>query len=104
MRLIDADKLIEELEGWYKHCGGTTNQRDWIIQDAISSAMDTVNEAETIDAEPVRHGEWFMHEITDPHGFMHTRYYKCSLCGRREAKKEPFCHCGAKMDGGEQDD
>lgn len=54
------------------------------------------------DAEPVRHGEWFMHEIIDPHGFMHTRYYKCSLCGRREAKKEPFCNCGAKMDGGKK--
>lgn len=24
-------------------------------------------------------------------------YYKCSVCGRREATKEPFCNCGAKM-------
>lgn len=22
---------------------------------------------------------------------------KCSECGREENKKEPFCHCGAKM-------
>ena len=26
--------------------------------------------------------------------------YKCSLCGRIENDKEPYCNCGAKMDGG----
>ena len=25
-------------------------------------------------------------------------YYKCSLCGRTENQKEPYCNCGAKMD------
>lgn len=24
-------------------------------------------------------------------------YYKCSLCGRTENQKEPYCNCGAKM-------
>ena len=24
--------------------------------------------------------------------------YKCSICGRREGSKEPYCNCGAKMD------
>jgi hypothetical protein len=24
--------------------------------------------------------------------------YKCSICGRTEPQKEPYCHCGAKMD------
>lgn len=24
--------------------------------------------------------------------------YKCSVCGRYEGKKEPYCNCGAKMD------
>lgn len=27
--------------------------------------------------------------------------YFCSACGRMEMKEEPYCHCGAKMDGGE---
>ena len=26
--------------------------------------------------------------------------YKCSLCGRHEMKKEPYCNCGAKMEVG----
>lgn len=26
--------------------------------------------------------------------------YFCSVCGRMEMKEEPYCHCGAKMDGG----
>lgn len=26
--------------------------------------------------------------------------YQCSLCGRYEGKKEPYCNCGAKMDLG----
>ena len=24
-------------------------------------------------------------------------YYKCSVCGRRESVKEPYCNCGVKM-------
>lgn len=26
---------------------------------------------------------------------------KCSVCGRVEKRKEPYCNCGAKMDNGE---
>lgn len=24
-------------------------------------------------------------------------YYKCSICGRREPTKQPYCNCGVKM-------
>ena len=27
-----------------------------------------------------------------------TGYY-CSVCGGYEGRREPYCHCGAKMDG-----
>jgi len=27
--------------------------------------------------------------------------YRCSICGRNEHVKEPYCNCGAKMKGGE---
>lgn len=103
MRLIDADKLIKELEDWYKQCGGTTNQRDWIIQDVISSAMDTVNEAETIDAAPVRHGEWIPIKMEMSFGTLNG--VKCSLCGEKKVREgSNYCPtCGAKMDGGKQD-
>ena len=55
--LISRKALLEEFDYWYKCLGGTTNQRNWIIQDAISSAIDTINEAPAIDAEPVRNGD-----------------------------------------------
>ena len=27
-------------------------------------------------------------------------HFACSVCGVHEEKKYPYCHCGAKMDGG----
>lgn len=27
-------------------------------------------------------------------------HFVCSVCGKHEEKKYPYCHCGAKMDGG----
>lgn len=55
-----------------------------------------------VDAEPVRHGWWEVNMVTDYKAYPAYTYksgYKCSLCGRRErTNKEPYCHCGAKMD------
>lgn len=36
------------------------------------------------------------HESVDRPGDL-VLYYKCSVCGRRESVKEPYCNCGAKM-------
>ena len=41
-----------------------------------------------------------------------SNFYKCSICGRQEillAKESiseycPYCHCGAKMDGGKDNE
>lgn len=29
--------------------------------------------------------------------------WECSLCGRWEMEKQPFCNCGAQMMGGAED-
>lgn len=44
--------------------------------------------------------EWFDEEegISSKAGFYQTGW-KCSLCGRNEREKEPYCNCGAKMKG-----
>lgn len=95
MRLIDADALAEKMEKeiyryWNEDGGGY-----YLAEDAIEE----VKYAPTVEAEPVRHGKWI--PIIDEY---ETRYmltgYKCLLCGRCEEKEEPYCHCGAKMDGG----
>lgn len=58
------------------------------------------------DVEKVKHGEWlpdietFVDDSERESEPIQTGWV-CSLCGRQEFKKEPYCHCGAKMDGKE---
>lgn len=54
------------------------------------------------DVEPVRHGEWRPIRRMAASG-----EFECSVCGRIEtfsyfnkSENSPYCHCGAKMDGG----
>lgn len=60
------------------------------------------------DVTKVVRGEWIEEEFesyipveVDITGNLvvhkHT-IYRCSICGRTEPQKEPYCHCGAKMD------
>ena len=106
MRLIDADAL----QAIYHHeccgeCDMCDHKRDRKIDEhryEIRCAL--IDDAPTIDAEPVRHGQWLLNMEMDrqiyPAERVH-RGFKCSLCGRKvRSKKEPYCHCGAKMDGG----
>lgn len=51
------------------------------------------------DIAPVVHGRWI--SFLDGDHIMPERYYRCSRCGRVESRRQPYCHCGAKMDGGE---
>ena len=62
----------------------------------------------TADVVEVKHGEWEESDIYicnsdgKPIAKVDT-VYVCSECGREESRKEPYCHCGAKMDGGKND-
>lgn len=58
------------------------------------------------DVAPVVHGEWIRcnaslltHCQCGAYP-VNLAWYRCSVCGRTASKKEPYCHCGAKMDGG----
>lgn len=89
MRLIDADAL----------CFASMLER--IDQ---HFAEDAVNEAPTVDAEPVRHGKWIGTEFDGYADGVPVYYeWKCSACGCIVEEEEPtwiFCpNCGAKMDG-----
>ena len=62
------------------------------------------------DVAPVVHGQWLKEEKEtycpvqyeeDGEPILHKyTCYTCSLCGRISGILEPYCHCGAKMDGG----
>ena len=50
------------------------------------------------DVAEVVHGQWI--SFLDGDHIMPERYYRCSRCGRVESRRQPYCHCGAKMEDG----
>lgn len=83
MRLIDADALNIDREHFDTYAD-------------YSHAFDMIDNAPTIDAVPVRHGEW-IDETFKPWGLVHHPF-KCNLCGEHAEFASPYCpNCGAKM-------
>ena len=91
MRMIDANALK------------TSFEEDGHLSSYIEEFIDN---APTIDAEPVRHGRWIQSKTV-------YAYHNCSLC-KVPHKMQMSCnvyvllkycpHCGAKMDGGKGDE
>lgn len=72
----------------------------WVDGSDGAMAMEIVASPPAADAAPVVHGRWI--SFLDGDHIMPERYYRCSRCGRVESRLQPYCHCGAKMDGGEE--
>ncbi len=85
MRLIDADELMSQ-------AFSTRHGYDAVLVDDIVNAP-------TIDAEPVKHGQWSEQAIrTTSRGVDEIGYY-CLECGYFESYTAQYCAgCGAKMD------
>ena len=81
MRLIDADVLLEQM----KH------RKDYVGRP--SDAVCLVEDAPTIEAEPIRRGRWINH----------GSFVTCSVCNEEQYGIDTgrfYCqNCGAKMDG-----
>lgn len=62
-----------------------------------------ISHSPTVDVVEVKHGKWLnnIEKVSTPAGVTkdYSLGYKCSLCGRTEINKEPYCNCGAKMEG-----
>ena len=84
MRLIDADAL-PKYEGYA------------LSADAVARAVEN---APTVDAEPVRHGHWV--QVVDNRGV----HFVCSNCGEWEYHQaQKYCgECGARMDNRRSED
>lgn len=107
-RLIDVNEAIEKInclcvddnENWI----GTANQSFVDHADVI----DILSDMPTVDAVEVVHGRWIddYDTFVQDNGYesepIHTGFV-CSVCGRHSFAIEPYCHCGAKMDGGNED-
>ena len=93
-RLIDADALLKSFDvAWmweYDETGCGVRKK------AVPTK--TIEEAPTIDAEPVRHGRW----VDRPTAIKYISHSECSTCGSWQGENwMNYCpHCGAKMDGG----
>ena len=104
-RYIDADKLLARIKGRHTVRYFTPTKEDLQLIDIF----EIINTQPTADVVEVRHGEWLdnYEKITTLGGNgVPKEYlcgYKCSLCGRTEIGKEPYCNCGAKMDGGKNE-
>ena len=63
----------------------------------VSRLFDKLEKVPAADVAEVVHRRWI--SFLDGDHIMPERYYRCSRCGRAESRRQPYCHCGAKMDG-----
>ena len=102
MRLIDAEKLAEVLNRYLAapHVQLRNSGISVGLRMGINTCLTFLNNAKTIEAEPVRHGRWIdaYPDIEPNPMFM---YGICSECGFEQgiSKYLSYCpNCGAKMD------
>lgn len=62
-------------------------------------ALSCIEKIPAADVAPVVHARWITR--SDKGIISMTHPYLCSRCWRIEMNKEPYCNCGAKMDGEE---
>ena len=101
MRLIDADANIETM----KKCATNPENEQALL--CYRFAQRILEEAPTVDAEPVRHGEWVKMRGMMPPEYMGLK--ECNKCGwhihplgqtafdKRESEFRYCPRCGAKM-------
>lgn len=93
--LIDVDEAIEKINGL---C--VDSNENWIGNDNQSFVDhgDVIDILADMPVVEVVQGRWIEEYVYDPDPHDRLRY-KCSVCGRTEEYREPYCNCGAKMDG-----
>ena len=120
MRLIDADVYAEAMREKQEECKKLIEKSEsnvfWSEQDhwkgvyaVFAEAKLTLDDAPTVDAVPVKHGQWKKKETFDAYDIYGVKSWalkaKCSECGFVHHFIEAhmcysYCpNCGAKMDG-----
>ena len=96
LTLIRNQDHIDPLKHGYVTLGAY-QQVVWERDIAISYLEDAgISFGEKAELQRVIHGKW--EEFDYEYGGTPDVGYRCSECGRCETQKEPYCHCGAKMD------
>ena len=96
---IDRETLLQDIKETVVYTARP--DRENLIGRGVQLVLDRIDAASAADVAPVVHGEWIP-VIDEPSYTLKMPMlvgYKCSICGRFEEKEEPYCNCGAKMDG-----
>ena len=70
-------------------------------QQDVDDIAEMLQNFHSADVRPVVRGKWIEHYEPYSTGeeMIETQFgYECSICGRWEYEKEPFCNCGAMME------
>lgn len=94
-KYIDLDKL-KEFPVRAGHYDQEHGNEHFIF--GIEAVLEYIEQLPPADVEPVVHAKWIAR--SDKGIISMTHPYMCSRCWRVEMDKEPYCNCGAKMDGG----
>ncbi|MBQ8390954.1 MAG: hypothetical protein IJX50_00205 [Clostridia bacterium] len=86
---------------------GKANREQFLVPefaDGWNAVLKILEKEPTADVVEVVHGYWIedIKEIVPLNGIVPIKAlvgYRCSVCNRAEFNKEPYCNCGAKMDG-----
>ena len=116
-RLIDADELEKDyrnqFESVYKHIRDSVNPSDFFVErhaaynkELMRVEMEAfckyLQSRPTIDAEPVRHGNWRTFQFPKR---WNGSTLRCSECNTGTTWRWNYCpNCGAKMNGGKDND
>lgn len=85
MRLVDADHFERVLMAM---------PDEELCEDCCYNVVNKLDEAPTIEAEPVKHGRWI--DIPDKPEWDQKQ---CSICGDIRCCQGKYCpNCGARMD------
>lgn len=109
MRLIDADDVLDSIENWKRKVLYYHPHTKKFSTIPLSEVLSFLGDSPTIDAVPVKHGEWVDGKRMSLDGTFYW-FRECSLCGYEreddnEEKDTNYCpKCGARMDGGEDDE
>lgn len=97
-RYIDADALKHEMEKLYEHHLEMCN---YSADGAVADCIEFLDNAPTVDAAPVVHGEWQYVPIE----FDYHKDIRCSHCKTFVDRVSNYCpNCGAKMDGEKEEE
>lgn len=108
MRPIDADGLKKSITDY--HAGLFPRYISKLVDAEIEDIKDIIDEQITLDYAPVKHGEWKVFTLNRGDRQYVDSDLTCGVCSRRFVRLKGMkmfncCpNCGAKMDGGKNDE